>query len=146
MPLDQRRVFQEANSVGIKQGVTIPTSTKLGCIAGASFTYDCRESDIEKFLLTRIKNASLFAHALNETVTTNFLTDHKVHFANPLTLREQDVLSWICHGYTYQGIAQKLLIGESTVRKHIQSILRKTRAQNTTHAVAIAIRWGLVRF
>ena len=53
-----------------------------------------------------------------------------------LTPREQEVLEMIAHGARDREIAQQFVISESTVKKHVQNILRKLQARNRAEAVA----------
>jgi DNA-binding CsgD family transcriptional regulator len=61
-----------------------------------------------------------------------------------LTARELDVLRLIRDGHRYKQIADKLGIAETTVSFHIQNLVEKLGANDKTHAVAIAIRRGLL--
>lgn len=53
-----------------------------------------------------------------------------------LTAREQEVLRLLAQGATDRQIAERLIIAESTAKKHVQHILRKLRARNRAEAVA----------
>jgi DNA-binding NarL/FixJ family response regulator len=53
-----------------------------------------------------------------------------------LTPREREVLERIAHGARDREIAEHLTVTESTVKKHVQNILRKLHARNRTEAVA----------
>jgi DNA-binding NarL/FixJ family response regulator len=53
-----------------------------------------------------------------------------------LTPREQEVLELIALGSRDREIAERLIVTESTVKKHVQNILRKLHARNRTEAVA----------
>jgi ATP/maltotriose-dependent transcriptional regulator MalT len=55
-----------------------------------------------------------------------------------LTLREVDVFALIAQGLTNRQIANKLFIGETTVKSHTTSILRKLGVQTRTQAAARA--------
>ncbi len=53
-----------------------------------------------------------------------------------LTPREQEVLELIAKGARDREIADTLVVTESTVKKHVQNILRKLHARNRAEAVA----------
>jgi len=55
-----------------------------------------------------------------------------------LTAREAEVLDLVASGARDRDIAMRLVISESTVKKHLQNILRKFHARNRVEAVA---RW-----
>jgi len=60
----------------------------------------------------------------------------------PLTEREMDVLRLVAQGLTNQEIAEKLVIGEGTVRTHVSNILGKLHLANRTQAALYALREG----
>jgi DNA-binding NarL/FixJ family response regulator len=62
-----------------------------------------------------------------------------------LTSRELDVLRLIRDGFRNKQIADRLTIAETTVNFHIKNLVGKLGANDRTHAVAIAIRRGLLR-
>ena len=62
-----------------------------------------------------------------------------------LTNRELEIIVEMTKGSTDREIAEKACLGESTVKSHIRSILRKIGARNRTQAVAYALRNGLMR-
>jgi DNA-binding NarL/FixJ family response regulator len=53
-----------------------------------------------------------------------------------LTPREHEVLELIAQGVYDREIAVRLVIAQGTVKKHVQSILRKLHARNRSEAVA----------
>jgi LuxR family transcriptional regulator, quorum-sensing system regulator BjaR1 len=57
-----------------------------------------------------------------------------------LTPREREVLAWVARGKSAWEIGEILDIAKRTVDEHVQSAVRKLRAVNRTHAVALAIR------
>lgn len=61
-----------------------------------------------------------------------------------LTKRELEVLQWLSDGNTYIEIASFLQVGVSTIRKHVQNILKNLNARNSSHAVCIAIKLGIL--
>lgn len=62
---------------------------------------------------------------------------------DPLTEREVQVLALVARGLANQEIADKLFIGERTVRTHISNILGKLHLANRTQAALYAQREGL---
>ena len=61
-----------------------------------------------------------------------------------LTAREVEVLTLIRDGFKNKQIADQLTISENTVNFHIKNLVDKLGAKDRTHAVAIAIRRGLL--
>ena len=62
-----------------------------------------------------------------------------------LSQRELEVLRLVAMGSTNQEIAEKLVIGESTVKTHVSSILSKLNLSDRTQAAAYAWAAGIVR-
>ena len=61
-----------------------------------------------------------------------------------LTNRERECLAWACRGKTGGETATILDIGERTVEFHLQNAMRKLGVHNKVHAIAVAMRRGLV--
>ena len=55
-----------------------------------------------------------------------------------LTAREKEVLSLLIEGLDNHAIAQRLVIGLSTVKFHVSSILSKLHVASRAEAVAVA--------
>lgn len=62
---------------------------------------------------------------------------------NALTEREIEVLKLMAQGLSNKAIADKLHLGEGTVRFHVSNILSKLHLENRTQAVLYALREGL---
>ncbi|HSJ52700.1 MAG TPA: response regulator transcription factor [Anaerolineae bacterium] len=60
-----------------------------------------------------------------------------------LSPRELDVLRLLAQGWTNREIAERLGIGEATVRTHVSSILSKLNLGSRTQAALYALRVGL---
>ena len=61
-----------------------------------------------------------------------------------LTPREREVLTLLAAGSTSQDVATELFISLTTVRTHVQNILRKLDVHSQLEAVATAYRFGLL--
>jgi DNA-binding NarL/FixJ family response regulator len=61
-----------------------------------------------------------------------------------LSSRELQVLRLIRDGYRTKEISDKLAIAETTVNFHIKNVVDKLHANDRAHAVAIALRRGLL--
>ena len=70
-------------------------------------------------------------------LTEHFALDH-------LTPRELDVLRLIRDGNGNKQIAGVLSIAETTVNFHVKNLVAKLRANDRVHAVALAIRRGIL--
>ncbi len=70
------------------------------------------------------------------------LAEH--YSADELTPRELEVLTLIRDGHRNKQIAYLLSIAETTVNFHIKNVVDKLRANNRAHAMAVAVRRGLL--
>jgi LuxR family quorum sensing-dependent transcriptional regulator len=61
-----------------------------------------------------------------------------------LSTREREVLQWAAEGKTEWEIGTILGLSEHTADKFIRSARSKLNAENRTHAVARAMRLGLI--
>jgi non-specific serine/threonine protein kinase len=61
-----------------------------------------------------------------------------------LTTRELDVLKLVAQGMSNSGIAQRLVLSEHTVHRHLANILRKLGLSSRAAAAAWGVRTGLV--
>ena len=59
---------------------------------------------------------------------------------NPLTSREQEILSLIATGKSNQEVAEILYISPGTVRVHVHTILNKLNVADRTQAATVAIQ------
>ncbi|WP_425283333.1 LuxR C-terminal-related transcriptional regulator [Litoreibacter albidus] len=61
-----------------------------------------------------------------------------------LTTREQDCLAYVADGLRTADIAHRLGVAEVTVEMHLRKARARLRARTRDHAVAVAIRRGLI--
>ena len=98
----------------------------------------------------QLADAIRAAHAGKSTVAPEAM-DVLVHAvaasradAESLTAREHEVLTLMAEGLTNADIADRLVIGVSTVKTHVSSVIAKLGASTRTEAAAIAVRERLV--
>jgi DNA-binding NarL/FixJ family response regulator len=61
------------------------------------------------------------------------------------TPRELEILEWMATSSTYREIADRLSIGEETVRSHAKHVLNKLNQPNRVQAVLAAVRAGYIQ-
>ena len=61
-----------------------------------------------------------------------------------LTPREIEVLRLVAAGNANKEIGARLSLTEVTVKSHVKNVLAKLRANDRTHAVAIALKRGII--
>jgi DNA-binding NarL/FixJ family response regulator len=67
-----------------------------------------------------------------------------VNLVVPFTAREEEVLRYLSEGLSNAEIAEKLVIGQETVKTHVKHICTKTGARDRTQAVVWAYQTGFV--
>ncbi|CAM5282882.1 response regulator transcription factor [Streptomyces californicus] len=66
-----------------------------------------------------------------------------LHFTG-LASREVDVLRLVAEGYDTADIATKLAYSERTIKNVLHSVMTRLQLRNRSHAVAYAMRQGLI--
>jgi LuxR family maltose regulon positive regulatory protein len=62
----------------------------------------------------------------------------------PVTPREREVLGLLAEGLTNRQIAERLVVSEHTIHRHVTNILRKLDLPSRTAAAAYAVRTGVL--
>jgi len=84
-------------------------------------------------------------HAGHKRVSSEIAAEIAEHATDDaLTPREIDVLRLVARGNANKAIGAELALTEETVKSHIRSILAKLGANDRTHAVAIALKRGII--
>ncbi|OCQ94171.1 DNA-binding response regulator [Nostoc sp. MBR 210] len=115
----------------------------------------CMKGIAAEKLVLALRSVAAGASWWDETATkeirSSFLAESSPHTdnilkpTNPLTGREQEILSLLAAGKTNQEIAAALYIAPGTVRVHIHAILQKLEASDRTQAVMMALQKGLIK-
>lgn len=112
--------------------------------------YQALEAGVRGYLLkemlhTEIIRAISVVHAGKRFIPTEVTQQLNGFFPEvALTPREVEVLSFVARGFGNKEIGHRLGTAPGTVKTHVQSILSKLDAKDRTHAVAIAIRRGII--
>lgn len=99
------------------------------------------KSTLHRDLLHTIRSVYEGKKALSPEVSYE-VAEHGTDEA--LTPREVDVLRLIAAGNSNKRVADKLSIGEASVKSHVENILSKLGANDRTHAVTIALKRGII--
>jgi NarL family two-component system response regulator LiaR len=100
-------------------------------------------------LLTAVRNVNRGEPAMNSIIANKLMREIRRESdlpptAEPLTVREVEVLKLVAQGKSNQEIAETLVISERTVRTHVSNILSKLHLANRTQAALYALKEGLV--
>jgi len=142
---DDRRVaqfFGEAREFGVgNQGLTIPIRGVNGETALFSINRECPDREWLAFRREHMAQFQLMAYYFHDNVL------NREGFANdPLTLsdRQKEVLKWAASGKTEWETGTIIGLSARTVKYHLSGAMVCLRAVNKVHAVARAVRLGLI--
>jgi DNA-binding CsgD family transcriptional regulator len=136
--------FNEAENFGIgSQGLTIPVRFNNGKMSALfTVTADYSDRDWASYRKKIMKDTMIFANYFHARVHERLSKSNKS--AIHLTKREKEVITWAAEGKTIEDVASILLISRETAKAHLDTIRHKVNALNTTHAVSILHRHGLL--
>jgi DNA-binding NarL/FixJ family response regulator len=99
------------------------------------------KGDVHLELLEMIRSV----HAGHKRIPPQIAAELAEHAADdPLSPREIEVLRLIATGSSNKLIADQLSISEATAKSHVASILSKLGANDRAHALAIAVKRGII--
>lgn len=130
-PLIERLVAAGASGYCLKGIEAESLILALRSVAAGASWWDSTSTEAIRAAMTHNPPASAASTTVIET-------------PNPLTKREQEILSLIAAGKTNQEIAESLHITTGTVRVHVHAILQKLEVRDRTQAAVLAIQKGLV--
>jgi LuxR family transcriptional regulator, quorum-sensing system regulator BjaR1 len=130
--------MDEAGDFRLRSGFTVPLLTLDGTVAGFSFAGERLEIDPDKRAILSL----LATYALGQALILNSRRDDPEARLAP---RESVALQWAAEGKTDWEIAQLMGISEHGVDRHMRFVRHKLGASNRAHAVAEAIRRGIIR-
>jgi LuxR family transcriptional activator of conjugal transfer of Ti plasmids len=141
----ERRLFDDALSFKIRTGLTVRIPGGNGQSAAFTLAVDDRSLGLDRFIETsqdHLQMIGLTYHAhVSARIGRGSLTDQT---GTTLTQRERQCLAWISQGKTMQDIASLLDVTPRGVKFHLDNARRNLAALSLPHAVALAMRQGLL--
>lgn len=136
----QRTFLNEARDFGIRAGTSIPCVGAFGrtSLLTLATSAPCTEFDFDCPILAATTATLVDVHA------QRCRRDEAPAHATRLTAREKACLTWAANGNKAAVTGRILGTAESTIEFHLRNAKRKLGAQNTTHAVALAIRQQVI--
>ncbi|GJD90534.1 hypothetical protein BHAOGJBA_4074 [Methylobacterium hispanicum] len=136
-----RRVMDEAGDFRLRQGFTVPLVTLDGRVAGFSFGAERLDLSPELRGMLHLIASYVFGRSL---VLSHVADEGGGRPPVRLTPREREALQWAAAGKSEWEIGTLMAISEHGAEKHLRSVHRKLGAGSRTHAVAEALRRGLI--
>lgn len=106
--------------------------------------YDTNDNVLLVLCLYTIVNENHGVAGIVNSLDDTIVRASTVNTQGILSERECEILQMIRHGYASKHIADQLCISVNTVNNHRQNIMRKLHCQNTTEAVSVARKLGLL--
>lgn len=140
----QRRLFDEAEGFGIKTGVTIPIRGGFGRFGAFTLAADEDTPSLDKRIANGADMLQLVGMYYHVHVEAKLRPEPTAAPLDFLSQRERECLAWAARGKTMDETAEILHLKPRTVLFHIENARRKLDASTCTHAVAVAVRKGLL--
>jgi DNA-binding CsgD family transcriptional regulator len=141
----QRTIQAAMMQMGLHAMITVPTMLPRGRIAMLTWLGTQRTDEAESILRATLPEllaaAHFFMRAFDRARGQNVVIAER---ASHLTPREADCLRLVAQGYRDAEIARLSGLAATTVRSHLDNVVRKFGASNRVQAVAIAAQLGLL--
>ncbi|MEI8144357.1 MAG: LuxR family transcriptional regulator [Alphaproteobacteria bacterium] len=140
------QMFAEARDAGVgHQGLTVPVrGPAQGLWALVSFTSGDNDRAWRDRKPELARDAVLAANYLHLKVAESF-GPNPLADLDAISPREVEALAWAAEGKTTEDIAVLMRVSPETVKAHLDSARHKLGALNRPHAVAKALRSGIIR-
>lgn len=110
----------------------------------SSFTFAGKKAEKNKRTAAFLNCLSPhLAESLNDIYSSSFIKQKAIKHLK-LTKREVEVLKWLAQGKSTWDVSVILNRSESVIKYHVTNLMERLSAQNRAHAVAIALRQGLI--
>ncbi|MER8457719.1 LuxR family transcriptional regulator [Mesorhizobium sp. M1300] len=136
---DERRVFDEAATFGLRSGISVPLHGPQGSFAVMSFAQS-RDHGLQNRTITYLELAALHFH-LRVAELGNLSGTEEIP---ELSTRERECILWTARGKSSWEIGKILGISVNTVNFHIKNVLRKLETSSRTVAAIKAANFGII--
>ncbi len=157
--LDGVRASERISAAGLRTRIIILTTFDLD-----EYVYEAIRAGASGFLLKDVepdqlvdairvvaRGEALLAPSVTRRLLDRFASELAPASASPppaletLSNREREILRLVAGGLSNAEIATRLVLGETTVKSHVSSVLRKLGLRDRVQAVVLAYEAGLVR-
>ena len=142
----ERRLFDDALSFKIRSGLTVRIPASQNQFAAFTLAADERSLGLDRFIETSKDMLEMAGHTFHAHVSAARL-ERPIPVGQQecvLTQRERQCLGWISDGKTMQDVAELLGIKPRGVKFHLDNARQNLAASTLPHAVALALRQGLL--
>lgn len=136
---DERRVFDEAATFGLRSGISVPLHGSDASFAIMSFAQP-GGCEFQNKIIAYLQFAALHFHLKVAT----FADSTGIEEAPDLSFREKECILWTARGKSSWETGIILGISLNTVNFHIKNVLRKLGASSRTVAAIKAVNLGII--
>ncbi|MBM2716003.1 LuxR family transcriptional regulator [Mesorhizobium caraganae] len=136
---DERRVFDEAATFGLRSGISVPLHGPDGSFAIMSFAQSW-DREFQNGTITYLQLAAFHIHLR----VTKFASSSGREEAPHLSLREKECILWTARGKSSWEMAKILGISVNTVNFHIKNAKQKLDVSSRTLAAIKAVNFGII--
>lgn len=136
---NERRVFDEAATFGLRSGITVPLHGPESRLAIMSFAQPW-DREFQNRTVTYLQLAALHFHLR----VAQFANSAVFENAPSLSLREKECILWTAKGKSSWEIGKILGISVNTVNFHIKNVKKKLDTSSRTLAAIKAVNLGIV--
>ncbi|MER9577849.1 LuxR family transcriptional regulator [Mesorhizobium sp. M0400] len=136
---DERRVFDEAATFGLRSGVSVPLHGPDGSFAIMSFA-QAWDGEFQNRTIAYLQLAALHFHLK----VAKFDNSGAIEEMPNLSLREKECILWTAKGKSSWEIGKILGISGNTANFHIKNVMRKMDTSSRTAAATKAVQFGIV--
>ncbi|WP_246094114.1 MULTISPECIES: LuxR family transcriptional regulator [Mesorhizobium] len=136
---DERRVFDEAATFGLRSGISVPLHGPNGNFAIMSFAQDL-DRDFQNCAITYLQIAAFHFYIMVE----QFANSRVKEDVADLSPREKECILWTARGKSSWEIGIVLGISVNTVNFHIKNAMRKLDTTSRTVAAIKAVNFKLI--
>jgi len=143
---EQKRLYEEASSFGLRTGVTLPIHGLSGEVGMLTCVRDdLSDQNFRQDLKQNLSSLSLLRDVVCDAMSAYITMEITVDKATPkITVRELDCLRWMAIGKTTWEISRILSISEAGVNFHISNLRNKFGVNRRNEVVIKAIRTGII--
>ncbi|WP_292364648.1 LuxR family transcriptional regulator [Mesorhizobium sp.] len=136
---NERRIFDEAATFGLRSGVTVPLHGPSGSFATVSFAKRTDQEVPSKIVMLLELTARHFHLRIDA-----FFRQGCIGPESSLSTREAECILWVARGKSSTDIGTILGISENTVNFHVKNSMRKLGCSSRTVAVVNALKSGII--
>ncbi|MER9558033.1 LuxR family transcriptional regulator [Mesorhizobium sp. M0323] len=136
---DERRVFDEAATFGLRSGISVPWHGPDGTFAIVNFAR-AWDGEFQNRAINYLQLAALHFHLR----IAKFANSSGIEETPNLSPREKECILWTAKGKSSWEIGKIMGISVNTVNFHIKNVMRKMDAASRTTAAIKALKFGII--